>query len=117
MTKATTRRSLGFVTVCLTAILFVSGANAAVVVGDLGELQPGDSDVLSHFTTDSVQLAAGEIFQFTVNTESIVDAAATSINLSPTIGISGFSVSLIEDTSGDFSTFDTLATGVFDGSA
>lgn len=115
MARATTRWIFGFVAACLTAILFVSGANAAVVVGNFGVLQPNDSDSFSQFSTNSAQLAAGEIIEFAVNTQASIDAAATTINLGSNVGISGFTVSLIENTGGNFASFDTLAIGSFSG--
>lgn len=115
MAGATARRILGFAAVCLTTFLLVSGANAAVVVDNLGALQPGDTDSFSQFSTNSAQLAAGEIIEFAVNLQASIDAAATTINLGSSIGISGFAVSLIENTGSNFSSFDTLAIGAFTG--
>ena len=115
MGRINAARIYGFVIGLFAFAILASGANATVVVGNLGNLQPGDSDSFAQFTTNSAQLAGGEIIDFTVNSETVIGAAATTVNLGPIIGIGNFAVSLVENTGTDFSSFNTLVLGMFNG--
>jgi hypothetical protein len=109
------RRLFGFVAALiavagLSVAGVVAGANAAVVVeGDLGPalILSVPSDGTFAFTTTDLG-ADGRVLQFQVSSESALAAAAAQISLLDVFGIAGFGMSLIESTSGTFTTFATL---------
>ncbi len=118
MTKTAAKRFFGFVAGGLTAILLATGANAAVVVGNLGALNAGDSEGFAKFTStaNSAQLSGGQIFEFMINSGTFFDAASASVKLGTLIGISGLTMDLVESTSAGFASFSTLAVGTPSGS-
>ena len=123
MNRTLLGRVCGGFGVFLTVMTLLAGAQAAVVVQDLGELDLGDSGSFLQFTSDSPRLLAGEIIGFEVNEPAQIDVSATRINLFkfvPLFGISNFGVSLVRGTGPDDNEFSSisapLATGVlFDG--
>lgn len=118
-------RIYGFVMGLFAFAILATGANAAVVVADLGSLNAGSTDGFSHVTVDGAQLSAplpggGEVIQFQINSSANISAAAASINLLDVFGISDFGFKLVQAGGGpgsDFSTFTELATGAPSGGA
>ena len=113
-------RICGGIAVFLAVVALVPGAKAAVVVQDLGMLDPGQAGIFFRFTGDQVRLDGGEVIGFQVSEKASISTVAASIDFLPELGISDLGVELVQGTGpadDRFSTFDLLATGVPSGAA
>jgi hypothetical protein len=120
MTRLLFSRLCGGVAVLLTVVMLVAGAHAAVVVQNLGMLDPGVSGVFFRFTADQARLDDGEVIRFQVSEKAAVSTVAAQIDFLPFLGIGDFGVKLVQGTGpadDRFNTFDLLATGSLSGNA
>lgn len=110
----------GFVMGLFVYAFLAAGANAAVVVSDIGNLNAGTTGTFSRNvpTSGAAQFAAplpdgGELIAFSTNSPTNISAASTSVNLLDVFGISGFGFSLVQATGpgNTFSTFTEITSG------
>lgn len=98
--------------------MIISGANAAVVISVLPDSPFSGGEIGTIFQPIFVpNTPFEEIYTFTTTDSLDLTSSAEVIELSSSLTISSFTFSLIENTSltDDFSSFDTLASGVDNG--
>ena len=102
----------------LSAALIITGANAAVVIDELPDSPFSGGEIGTIFQPIlTPNTPFEEIYSFTTTGLIDVTASAEVIELSSALTVSNFAFSLVENTSvgDDFASFDTLATGVDNG--
>lgn len=102
----------------VSAAFIMTGANAAVVIEELPDSPFSGGEIGTIFQPILTPITPfEEIYTFTTTGLIDVTASAEVIELSSALTISDFAFSLVENTSAgdDFATFDTLATGVDNG--
>ena len=96
MTRMLFRRVCGGFAVFLTVMTLVTGARAAVMVQDLGILNPGDSGSFLRFMSSGPIFADGEVIKFRVDNEPVtIDAVGVAINIPPFFNIENFVLKLV----------------------